>query len=167
MIMVESKTSPIEVTIYDEAYPGKQVPIEIYQMLMPDKKQKGELVKTWVISALYSKCICAFSDTSKGLTAQDKRLMDRLIELQFPWREKGDGTYEIDVWFGIEGCYHKYFFGSFELDAETDLAEACCKELAWIFKNREVLYEITNGLDLCSAEDELRCSRCGCESNIA
>lgn len=166
MIMVESKTSPIEVTIYDEAHPGKQVPIEIYQMLMPDKRQKGELVKTWVISALYSKCICAFSDTSKGLTAQDKRLMGRLIELQFPLREK-DGVYEVDVWFGIEGCYHKYFFGSFELDTDMPLAEACCKELAWVFKNREALYEITNGLDLCSAEAELRCVRCGCESNIA
>lgn len=166
MIMVESKTSPIEVTIYGEAHPGKQVPIEIYQMLMPDKRQKGELVKTWVISALYSKCICAFSDISDGLTAQDKRLMGRLIELQFPLREK-DGVYEIDVWFGIKGCYHKYFFGSFEVDTDTDLTEACCREFAWVFKNREILYEITNRLDLCSSEDELRCSRYGCEPDIA
>lgn len=166
MTIIESKTSPIEATIYDEAHPEKQVPIEIYQMLMPDKKQKGELVKTWVISALYSKCICAFSDTSKGLTAQDKRLMDRLIELQFPWKES-NGTYEVDIWFGIKGCYHKYFFGSFEVDTDTDLTEACCQEFAWIFKNREALYEITNGLDLYSAEAELRCVRCGCESSIA
>ena len=131
--MIESPKSPIETTIYDEAHPEKQVPIEIYQMVMPDKRQKGKLVRTWVISALYSKAMCAFSDTSKDLTAQDKRLMGRIIELQFPWRKK-DGVYEVDVWFGIEGCYHKYFFGSFELDAETDLAEACCREFAWMFK---------------------------------
>lgn len=163
MTIIESKTSPIEATIYEEAHPEKQVPIEIYQMDMP---LNGEFVKAWAISALYSKAMCAFSDTSEGLTAQDKRLMGRIIELQFPWKEH-DGTYEIDVWFGIEGCYHKYFFGSFEVDADTDLTEACCREFAWVFKNREVLYEITNGLDLYSAEAELRCVRCGCESSIA
>lgn len=100
MVIIQSKTSPIEATIYEEAHPQKQVPIEIYQMDIPDRRIKGKFVKAWVINALYSKAMCAFSDTSEGLTAQDKRLMGRTIELQFPWREE-DGFYKGDVWFGI------------------------------------------------------------------
>lgn len=167
MVIIESPRNPIEATIYEEAHPEKLIDIELYHMVMPDIRQKSsDFVKAWVINVLYSEGVFAFSDTSKGLTAQDKRLRNRAIELLFPWKEI-DGTYEVDMWFGIEGCYHKYFFGSFEVDADTDLKEACCQEFAWVFKNREVLYEITNGLDRCSAECELRCIPWGCESDIA
>ena len=165
MVLIESQTSPIEAKIYDEVFPEKQVDIEIYQEVMPDKNPKSkELVNTWIISAKYSKAMWAFSDIAGGLTTQDMRLMDRIIEVQFQCREK-DGDYEVNVWFGIKGCYHRYYYGTFECASETDLSKVCCQEFARVFKGREILYEITNGLDRCSAEVELRCVRCGCEAD--
>lgn len=163
MVLIESQTNPIEAKIYDEAFSEKQISIEIYRDVMPDKNRKSR-VNTWVICAKYSEAMSAFSDLTGGLTTQDKRLMDRIIEVQFQCREK-DGDYEVNVWFGIKGCYHRYYYESFECASETDLSKVCCQEFARVFKGREILYEITNGLDRCSAEVELRCVRCGCEAD--